>query len=248
MKFHAILRIKNEARWIKEVVRALQPLCEAIHIFDDHSTDDTAEICDKLGAGVMVYRSPFTGLDESRDKDFLLQRVIETIPADQFGADSQHFVCCIDGDEVLAPGHQTILRETVARGGFAWRLRVVYLWDSPQQWRADGVYANFCRPSVFRLINPRFRFQKTPFGNGANFHCSSIPQEMLHHGAVCDAVLLHLGYMYREDRVRKYEWYNLIDPHNEGEDCYRHIVQGDIPQVPADARLKHAGPMRLAIL
>jgi hypothetical protein len=63
--------------------------------------------------------------------------------------------------------------------------------------------------------------------------------------------------MLREDRIRKWEFYNSLDPTNraEGYDprfperrSYPHIVQGDIRQVPASARLIHAGPLELQAL
>ncbi len=246
--FHAVLRIKNEARWIERVIRALQPLCGAVHVLDDHSTDGTPEICDAI-PGVTVYRSTSTVLDESSDRDFLLERVIESVPYYEINGDGQHIVCAIDGDEVLSDGGQEILYEAVQNlGHCVWTPRILYLWDSDNQWRTDGVYANFRRPSFFRLINPIFRYKRTPFGNGANFHCSSIPQELLHHSTPIDACLLHLGYRDKADRLRKYEWYNRIDAGNEGEGLYKHIVQGDVPEVPASARLKHAGPLTLQSL
>jgi hypothetical protein len=51
--------------------------------------------------------------------------------------------------------------------------------------------------------------------------------------------------MRRSDRLMKYRWYNTTDPNNEREDCYRHMVQGDLPEVPAYLKLKRAGPLRL---
>jgi len=60
--------------------------------------------------------------------------------------------------------------------------------------------------------------------------------------------------MDREDRIRKWKFYNSMDPRNrdEGFDpahpergSYPHIVQGDIPEVPAGIRLKHSGPLKL---
>jgi glycosyltransferase involved in cell wall biosynthesis len=244
MFFHGVLRVRNEARWIERVVRSLQPLCDHIHVLDDHSDDGTPEICEAI-AGVDVYRSPFKGLDESRARDFLLERVVESVPAKEINETGDHIVCAIDGDEVLADGGQKILQAAVERGGYVWAPRILYLWDREDQWRSDGVYGNFRRPSFFRLINSRFRYQRTPFGNGANFHCSSIPQELLHHSTPIDAALLHLGYLHREDRLRKFAWYNRIDGNNRGEDGYRHMVQGDLPDIPAHVRLMHAGPLRL---
>jgi hypothetical protein len=127
----------------------------------------------------------------------------------------------------------------------AFKLPIIYLWNSMTTRRVDGVYRHFARPSLFRLMNRAYQFQKTPWGG--NFHCSSIPQELLHHAhhAMCNASLLHLGYMNKEDRLRKYKWYTTMDPNNPAEDNYRHIVQGDVPEVPADMELLHAGPLQL---
>jgi hypothetical protein len=56
---------------------------------------------------------------------------------------------------------------------------------------------------------------------------------------------LHLGYMDRDDRVRKYAWYNEHDPHNQVEGCYRHMVIGDLPEFPASYKAKWGGPLEL---
>jgi len=244
MFFHAVLRVRNESRWIERVIRSLQPLCGRIHVLDDHSDDGTPSICGTI-PGVVVYNSQFEGLDESRDRDFLLDRVCDSVVPWDIHGEGPHVVCAIDGDEILAPGGQDALRRAVDAGGYVWTPRIKYLWDSDDQWRSDGVYRNFRRPSFFRLINRQFRYQRTQWGDGANFHCSSIPQELLHHSIHIDADLLHLGYRDREDRMRKYQWYNSIDPNNAGEDCYRHCIQGDVPEIPVSARLKHAGPLVL---
>lgn len=247
-----MLRIKNEARWIEEVIRSIIPVCQRIFILDDHSTDGTAEICEKLDKRVTVFRSPFEGLDESRDKSFLLDKIMYTVsdhPQEDWvlngNPTSPYWVLAIDGDEVLAPGGAENIKKAIDdTGHHAFKLPVIYLWNSRQMKRVDGVYRHFARPSLFRLMNRAFQFQRTPWGG--NFHCSSIPQELLHHAHIaCDAPLLHLGYMDKEDRLRKYAWYTTMDPNNPGEDCYRHIVQGDVPEIPAGMRLLHAGPLVL---
>ena len=66
--------------------------------------------------------------------------------------------------------------------------------------------------------------------------------------------LNHLGYRDRDDRLRKWEYYNRLDGKNptEGYDpqypergAYPHMIQGDVPEVPADAFLMHAWPLKL---
>jgi len=247
MPIIGLLRVKNEARWIDRVVRSIAPVCRRIIILDDHSTDGTPDICRRAGA--YVINSEFEGCDESRDKDFLLSRAYNFVPNEfkRGNPESPYWALLIDGDEELVRADVPKVKMLARRNDcHSFAFDILYLWDSPNQIRTDRVYKHFRRPSMFRLMNDRFRFQRTPWG--ANFHCSSIPQEMLHGSQQSGARLLHYGYMHREDRLRKYEWYNRLDPRNAGEDCYRHIIQGDVPEVPADAVLMHAGPLRLEAL
>lgn len=249
MTVFGLLRIKNESEWIHEVLASIFPLCERAFVLDDHSTDDTARICERFDERVTVIRSPFEGLDESRDRGYLLDRVMGSVSDIHLRGDerSPYHVLCVDGDEILAPGGQDIIRKTLTNTPHhAFKLPIHYLWNDRQHRRVDGVYRHFARPSIFRLMNRAFQFQKTPWGNGANFHCSSIPQELLHHAHVmCPAPLLHLGYLSAEIRARKHAWYNRIDPNNPSEDSYRHCIQGDPGGPPADAKLLHAGPLEI---
>jgi len=244
MPIIGLLRVKNEARWIRQVVSSILPICERVIVLDDHSTDATPQIC--YSAGATVYWSPFTGCDESRDKDFLLSKAYKYVPdKHKLGnPESCFWALLIDGDEVLHAADMEKVKGLVDQGPDAFSFKIQYLWDQPTQIRVDGVYANFRRPSMFRLMNHAFRFQKTP--HGGNFHCSSIPQEMLHCAAQSDARLLHYGYLHQKDRLRKYAWYNQMDPNNIGEDCYRHMVIGDT--FPAESKFRWAGPLVLAPL
>jgi glycosyltransferase involved in cell wall biosynthesis len=229
-----LLRVRNEARWIRAAVRSIMPVCSSVIVMDDHSEDDTAAIAAAEGATVL--RSPFDDLNEARDKTWLVQQ------ASRSGA---QWIVMIDGDEELVHADQEVLIGNIRSGqADAYALKILYLWDRPDQWRTDGVYGRFRRPSVFR-VGPRFHFWASGSGQTANFHCSSVPQRYIGKAKASEARLLHYGYMHREDRLRKFEWYNRHDPGNAREDRYRHVVQGDIASVPADAKLLHAGPLKL---
>lgn len=225
-----LMRVKNEARWIRRCVESMFPLCDRVLVMDDHSTDGTPDICAAI-PGVTVLPSPFEGLNETRDKNWLLENV-----------EQGEWVLMIDGDEMLAPGAADAIRAGMAVGETSLALPILYLWDREDQVRTDGVYGRFWRPSAFRFTGHQFQTTAA----GGNFHCGNVP---LAQQATCrkiaGAPLLHFGYMHREDRVRKYAWYNAQDPNNYAEDRYRHMVQGDIPEIPADARLMHAGPLAL---
>lgn len=249
----AMLRVKNESRWITSVLNSILPLCTHIFILDDESTDGTAELAESLPQWdqITVIRDPFAGepIDERRDKQNLLERVMRLVPrAYQNGDPTSPYWClAIDGDEVLAPGGVETIREVISTAtAHSFALPVLYLWDSPDMVRVDGVYGRFTRPSLFRLFNRNHRFMSTRHGNGANFHCSSVPMELLGGSVkIPGAPLLHYGYMEAEDRRRKFDWYTALDPGNRGEDGYRHVIQGDAGGPVAAEKLMHGGPLKL---
>jgi hypothetical protein len=183
-----------------------------------------------------VYCSTFSTLDEARDKNWLLDMI-------RLGGETE-WVLAIDGDEVL--GNPEAVRASVASGAAeSYALRVLYLWNRPDQMRTDGVYSRFWRPSLFRLRHDVL-FRAT--ANGGNFHCGNVPQELAPRAQRSDAFLLHYGYMNPSDRRRKFDWYNQQDPANQVEDGYRHIIQGDPGGPPAGLHLRHAGPLTLTPL
>lgn len=229
-----MLRVKNEARWIKRCLESISPICTGgIAVFDDHSTDGTPDIAMAVD-GVAVIHSPFEGTNEARDKNYMLTALNPR-------AD---WVIAIDGDEELRSFSdlrklQSAMRESKAK---ALSLPIWYLWDREDQRRVDGVYGNFHRESVFRP-RPGAKFHQ--LGEGPNFHCGNVPPALREHREIVDAPLLHYGYLDRSDRLRKYSWYNAKDPDNHAEDRYRHMVQGDLAEMPAETILKHAGPLTL---
>ncbi len=229
-----MLRIKNESRWIVAVLSSLSLACDHIFVMDDNSDDDTRELARKV-PNVTVFESPFDGVNETRDKNWLLEKVGEFKPS---------WIVHVDGDEeIAAPGHERI-REIATRevGADAYRFHVLYLWDRPNQIRTDGIYLNFWRGSMFRY-RPGTQFHSARPSSGG-FHCGNVPEPREIQKA--DVNILHYGYMHREDRLRKFDWYNKIDPNNAAEDRYRHMVLGDV--FPADSQFLHAGPLQLSRL
>jgi len=248
-EYVAMLRIHNEERWIAEVIQSTFQLCERVFVLNDKSTDRTGEICRSFGPRVKVFDSPFAGLNESRDKNWLYDQIIREC--------APEWILCIDGDEVLEGPAGEQIRKAVAEHPEvqSWRLKIEFLWNSPLQVRADRIYGDFWRPSLFRPFHEapgvpdsrtllkEFRFQSTPFGRHVgsdkpNLHCSSVPQRLIHDTKLVPARLKHYGYMERAWRIGKLDYYTSIDWCNKAEDSYRHMCQGDNPTIEELPRVR----------
>ncbi len=213
------MRIKNESRWIKRSIESQLDLCDKVLVLDDHSTDDTRDIVRGFGTRCVLIESTFEGVNEGRDKSYLLSYLVAADP---------EWVLWIDGDEVLEKrAHQTLLREMSNKGVGSLSMKVLYFWDDENKFRADGVYANMTRPSAFRVRGQDPAKLHFPRGDGsANLHNGgNCPQGVVGVGALSEARIKHYGYLTWEERQRKYEFYNKVDPNNEAEDCYRHIIE-----------------------
>ena len=251
------LRVKNEARWIARAVASVLELstwesqeygvpASHVYVLDDGSTDKTAALA--ASAGAIVFSSPFAGqgLDECRDKSYMVGKLREWCDPD--------WILCIDGDEELEPGGGEkilrVLRTDPDVDCFA--LGVLNLWDRPDTIRTDGLYGTMGRQSLFRVkgvseVSFKSYYEGLPGAQThVGLHVSNAPfglrTQPLH------VYLLHYGYLHRADRIRKYRWYVSVDGTNEHEDFYRHTIQGDLPEVPADAVLKHGGPLKLVTM
>jgi glycosyltransferase involved in cell wall biosynthesis len=236
MKIVGMMRIKNEARWIRSVLESALKVCERVYVLDDHSTDGTFDICQQFQDRVLIYSSSFHNLDEARDKNWILEVI-------RLGTKAE-WVLAIDGDELLMD--HAALVATVNRGlANCYAMRVLYLWDRANQVRTDGVYGHFWRPSLFRL-RAKGGFEAS--GNGGNFHCGNVPADLSRNSLRSEVRLLHFGYMNATDRRRKFDWYNQHDPNNVTEDQYVHMIQGDQDGPAAHLQLKHAGPLQLSAL
>jgi Methyltransferase domain/Glycosyl transferase family 2 len=235
-----MLRVRNESRWIERVIKSIAPLCNGgIFILDDKSTDNTPELARQCGATVILSNAP--GIDETRDKNALLKSIMELSNPD--------WVLHIDGDEEMEPAGVEVIRQAIRdHKAQTFSLPILYLWDRENQIRVDGIYGRFARESLFATANTNGIFRPTAHGMGttANLHCSNVPADLA-KGAVAlpGARLIHYGYIDRAMRLKKWDFYNTVDPDNLLEDRYRHAVTGDIPEVPANVRTKYAGPLKL---
>ncbi|MGA1871584.1 MAG: glycosyltransferase [bacterium] len=219
MRVLCAMRIKNEAEHIHQVLSQALVLCQRAFIFDDHSTDETVAICQSFGSQVRVIESPFNDFNEARDKNFLLKKIIEADP---------EWVLWIDGDEVLERSGPEKLKYTIdnTRGIVAYSLHISYVWNDPQHIRVDGIFGRFNRLSLFRLKDQNVKQLYFPAGRATTgFHCGNVPKGLVGKTKELNVRLKHFGYMSKEKRRTKYEWYTTMDPNNRAEDNYRHLAE-----------------------
>lgn len=239
MKCVGLLRVKNEARWIKRVLTSIVPVCAAIFLLDDHSEDETAALAASADPRVTVLHSPFEGIDEARDKNWLLSEAAREDP---------DWALVIDGDEVLQNGEQ--LGAQMAQTSAAYLvIPILYLWNDEQTVRTDGIYGRFRRASAFRVSSDPVCRTWRNWRSSAKLHCAGVPDAILsRRGELAHSRLLHYGYIDAELRRKKFEFYNQVDPANDEEDGYRHVIQGDPGGPGAQESLKWAGPLKLEAL
>lgn len=234
-KFCGLMRVKNEARWIEESLESLLLACGRVFVFDDHSVDGTPEICEKT-AGVTLIRSPFSGLNEGRDKAFLLNAAR--------GATAAEWFFFVDGDEVVEKDGGKKLRELLRcpiKDVRVADVTVLYYWNGTDGVRWDK---NFKRFEATRVIAPK-KEAVFSYGDGpAQLHCGCVPDELLGSSRyMLDLALWHYGYMEAEVRRNKFEWYRANDSGNAREGNYLHILQGDPGGPGPKEELRHGGPL-----
>jgi len=230
--FFGMLRVKNEERWIERALKPLVEVCDEVFVMDDHSTDHTREIVQDT-SGCVYFSSTFDGLDESRDKTWLLSRIECTLAGKDLTKNSPHWVICVDGDEEICTGD--LHKFTQELRGVSYSFQILQLHDSPDQMRVDPPYDRTFRPSMFRLVKPGMVF-KSQARHGGGFHCSNVPADIgfavIKHEPEPVRVK-HYGYMGKEDRERKYKFYIEHDPGHRGwynRECFGEPKLAGLPE------------------
>lgn len=168
------------------------------------------------------------------------------------------YMLCLDGDEVLSleaiREWPRAIEQMVSSDIL--HLPFIYVWDAENVRRVDGIYGDVpsASPPYAKLNFPRlFTIERLTvgqlfdtcfmwFGTQGSMHCGSIPRQNFRpyetepKSAFIRLPVVHLGYIDEELRRRKYEFYNRVDPGNQAEGEYKHII--GLPDVHAPGPLE----------
>lgn len=98
MKVVGITKIRNEAHIIEDTLDSWAEVCDAIHVYDDHSTDGTADLCRRHPKVAEVVASNLLDPDRERAEWFNRQAVWSS--AKRFMG-VEDWVVYFDGDEQI---------------------------------------------------------------------------------------------------------------------------------------------------
>jgi O-antigen biosynthesis protein len=216
----AILRIKNEQRWIKKCLEHAEKICNGFIILDDGSTDDTISICKKFDSVLELHCQKGLPFDEVRDKNTLLNLAKKHNP---------DFLLSLDGDEIIQANSKHVLDDELNHlysKSSIFEFQSLFIWDKPNQYRIDGVYSNIWYKRLMRMSDQEneLYFQETPYPG--NSHSTRLPSNCQdwNFPVRSKVKILHYGYYDQDMRKNKFEFYSQLDPHNADFDEYRHIL------------------------
>jgi glycosyltransferase involved in cell wall biosynthesis len=210
------LVVRNECdRYLPRVLAWLSQITDAIHVYDDHSTDGTPIVCEAFGA-IVTRRGeaiPSFYEDEGRYRAAAWHAMEQALAPDH-----DTWVLVIDADEFLvartAKGIGLAVAADIAEaetaGATAIRVPVAEVWalhDGAALVRVDGLWNKI---DGIRLV----RYQAGGEFADRREACGSAPAYAATLGKSTRLQLLHFGYAGPADRAARLERYSRGTGHN----------------------------------
>lgn len=196
----ALMIVRNEAnRYLNEVLQMLNEIADDIAIVDDHSNDNTADLCE-TSPKTRVLRLPLSL--------FAMEHILRELAWRWAMQTAPDWVLAIDADEIIE--HPEGIRGLMLSPDVdIWAFRIFDMWD-PRHYREDNYWNGHTRytPMLLRVF-PGF-----PYTWDQNKHHSFRLPSNLGRFVIgkSDIRIQHLGWMRPEDRLAKYHRYKEMDP------------------------------------
>ena len=198
-----IMCIHNESLNLEDCIKHLYKYVDNFVVFDDESSDNSIEILKKFPKVTEIITEKQNGEHKWRERynrETVLRKAKEISNADET------WVLCVDPDERFEKSFLRNMRKIIKRNsGKAINIHFRELWDSIYQYRNDGIWNDKNKTLLFPLS------EKMTFDYENEHHIPWIYRE-LNDIVSLDYNLYHLKMVKKEDREKRKDLYNKLDP------------------------------------
>ncbi|MDN8590502.1 glycosyltransferase family 2 protein [Paenibacillus sp. 11B] len=196
--------VRNEEhRYLRQALETHRPWIDRAVIIDDGSTDNTVALCQEMLAGIpltLIVNPASLFADEVSLRKQQWETTVATGP---------EWILNLDADEILTTDFGIVRNQLLGGTEDAIYFRLFDMWSEThyrddEYWQAHAYY----RPFLVRY-RPEWSYEwkETPQ------HCGRFPLTIQHFAYGCHSPRVkHYGWARAEDRIRKYERYQALDP------------------------------------
>lgn len=207
-KVVAMMVVRNEAhRYLSPCLDSLQKYVDEILVLDDHSTDNTPEICLSFKEVRLIRKRESTfWIDESSLREECWRHTIDLKP---------DWILAIDADEMMEESFERDLPYLLKQKKFQKvAFQLIEFWGSKEAYRVDKLWNPKNRwVTNFIQYNPSYPYQFSK----KKLHCGRLPMNLPGPTHYSKSRLLHYGYANAKEHVDKFMRYIKNDPY--GENC-----------------------------
>lgn len=202
----AILNVYNEELNILGCIDHIQKYVDKIVVFDDKSTDNTIKLIKNNPKIFIIENKNKTHWNERKNREISIRKALE------ISKTKNPWVLCVDADERLEIRFLKRLRKICQNFSGQNKVLTIHvreLWDNCKQYRYDGIWDLKEKGLLFQLS------KKMTFDYNQEHHIPWAYKEIVSNREILDYNLYHLKMIRSEDREKRKNLYNNLDPNKE---------------------------------